>query len=152
MKNKNKFRDDLKKRIKTFYVNHETWNTPHLQFRDNDISMYIFGQVDLNKKRICYDSIRYLSTKAEDLIADRMGRLNEDFYIAKDYVKYKLGLPLLIKVRGWGWREPDFDDLDDDQQKRFEHHKKSMKFSTRRSKRVKWMKEIQEKFREYRKK
>jgi hypothetical protein len=148
----NKFRKDLKERIKTFYVNHETWNTPHLSFKDNDICIYLFGIADANKKGICYTSIRYMSQKAEDLINDRMHRLGEDFYIAKDYVKFKMSLPLLIKVRGWGWREPDFEDLDDDQKKRFEHHKKSMNFSQRRSKRIKEMKDIQEKYQEYTKK
>ena len=72
-----------------------------------------------------------------------MGRLNEDFYTAKEYMKFKCTKPLLVKIRGWGWREPDFEDLDDDQQKRFEHHKQSMEFSRRRSKRIEEMKKIQ---------
>lgn len=134
----------MEKNIKKFYINHETWNTPHLAFRDNDIAIDIFGMATLANKRLLYDKIRYLSIKAEDGIADRMGRLAEDYYIAKDFMKYKRILPLLIKVRGWGWREPDFEDLDTDQQKRLSHHEKTVKFSRRRTQRIKRMKEIQE--------
>jgi hypothetical protein len=105
--------------------------------------MDLFGVATLVNKNQIYTTVKYISTKAEDGIADRMGRLGEDYYFAKDYLKYKQTLPLLVKVRGWGWREPDFEDLDDDQQKRFEHHKKSMEFSRRRSKRIEEMERIQ---------
>ena len=140
----NELRKELRKKVKEYFIGHETWNTPHFSFRDHDICMDIFGNENLVNKNIIYTSVKYISTKAEDGIADRMGRLGEDYYFAKDYMKYKKTEPLLVKVRGWGWREPDFEDLDDDQQKRFEHHKKSMDFSRRRSRRIQEMKQIQE--------
>lgn len=139
----NEFRKKLKEKAKNYFKSHETWNTPHFSFRDHDICMDIFGNENLVNKNILYTTVKYISTKAEDGIADRMGRLGEDYYIAKDYMKFQRTLPLLIKVRSWGWKEPDFEDLDDDQQKRFDHHKRSMDFSKRRSKRIQKMKEIQ---------
>ena len=141
---KKDYSNDLEKSIKSYFINHETWNTPNFGFKDHDISMKLFDYDNPYQKQQIYNRVRTLSQKAEDGIADRMGRLGEDYYIAKDYMKFKRLLPLLIKVYGWGWREPDFEDLDDDQRKRFERHKQSMEFSKRRSKRIQEMKEIQE--------
>jgi len=149
---KKEYREDLKKRIKNYFKDHETWNTPNFSFRDHDLQMHLFDYETPVTKNNVYTVVRGLSIKAEDGIADRMSRLGQDFYFAKDYMKYKHILPLLIKRRGIGWYEPTFDDLDDDQKKRFEHHKKSMKFSKRRTERLEEMKEIQEKLNEVTKK
>lgn len=148
---KKAFAEDMKKEVKKYYVNHDTWNTPNFAFKDQDITMSIFGYCDLSHKNIIYGIVKRLSMKAEDGIADRMNK-GQDFYFAKDHMKYKHTLPLLVKRRGIGWYEPTFDDLDDDQKKRFDHHKKAMHFSQRRSNRIQDMKEIQESLREINKK
>ena len=145
---KKEYRVKLEEQITTYFIRHETWNTPHFAFKDNDIAMAIFSYDNPYQKNQIYTIVKKISMKAEDGIADRMGRLGEDYYLAKDYMKFKMHKPLLIKIYGWGWREPDFDDLDDDQRKRFEHHKKAMNFSKRRSVRINEMREIQERLNE----
>jgi len=139
----NAFKEDLRRNIKSYFINHETWNTPRFKFSDEDIAMKIFGIVTLVNKNHIYHVVKNFSYKAEFGIEDRMKRKGEDFYLAKDYIKFKKVLPLLIKQRGWGWYEPTYEELDDDQKKRFTHHAKSLKFSEKRSKRIKKMKKPQ---------
>jgi len=138
----NKFREDLRKKIKSYFINHETWNTPRFKFSDDGISMDIFGRVDLVTKGHVYSTVKYFSSKAEFGIEDRVKRVGEDYYLAKDYMKYKKVLPLLIKERGWGWYEPTYEELDMDQQKRLTHHKKALRFSEKRDVRIEKMKDI----------
>jgi len=137
----NKYREDLRKNIKSYFINNETWNTPIFKFSDDNIVMDIFGSITSVFKSQTYSVVKYFSNKAEFHIEERMKKKGEDFYLAKDYVKFKKILPLLIKIRGWGWKEPTYEELDSDQKKRFTHHQKALRFSEKRNIRIEGMKE-----------
>lgn len=126
-------RNILKKKILNIFWKDPTWHTPCFQIRDSYLSDSLFP----TDKRDVYTRVRSISLKAEDLIVERIITTGELYETAKDFVKFKQGYVLLIKIRSIGWKEPNRDELDDDQKKRLKKAIGSHKFATRRSQRIK---------------
>ena len=130
---------ELRNELKRLFKKNPTWRTPHFMIKDIDLYMSLIDDKDeypLTKIET-YSEIRQMSLNAEDLIADRIINEHVDFDEARKYVKEKTGLPILVKIRRWGWREPDVLELDEDQEKRLAHAISSELFAKRRTKRIK---------------
>jgi len=131
----------LRKAILGIMIQDPTWNTPRLQIKDKYLQESLLDIDVLASKTSIYNCVRYMSLKAEDAIPYHIFNEGMDFDKARSHVKYEHKLPLMIKVRGIGWKEAFLEDLDEDLLNKFGLGKKHYKFSKRRVDRFSKIKE-----------
>jgi len=113
-----------------------TWDTPCLQLRDDHLVRCLFELGEPTSRNNIYTAIRNISLKADDLIYQHWVEEGMDFEEAKSHVKYSHKLPLLIKIRAIGWKEPLLEDLSDDRSKKYRLANAGRKFAKRKKDRV----------------
>ena len=114
-----------------------TWNTPCLQLRDEYLVKRLFDVGHPKSRSQIYNCVRKISEQADDKIYEHWREQGMNFENAKSHVKLDHGLPLLIKIRKVGWKEPRLHDLDDDRKEKYHKADKGRKFAKRKRDRVK---------------
>ena len=110
--------------LQRLYQEQESWNTSNFKISDNTIFHRMPG-IPKDKRNYI---IRSYSLLAEQKIEKLIQKTGKDYYQAKSEIKYNEILPLLIKIHGWGWIEPTFEQLSDDSRKRLIQAEKTLDF------------------------